>query len=157
MNAKKLSAASLTLFVVSLFVVSLLWVAPAQAQAPRLRLQNRTYNVTIVSEFGYPVRVGIFGYSTKAQVRIDFDGGRTGPDVYDQELFAGERVVCVWDHRGRALLVASVLIDSSGVLSLAPFFGGQAAGAAPRAAAGAAGGAGAAGAGIPRLKIKPKE
>lgn len=156
MNAKGLSVVSL-----SLFVLSFVAVAPADAQPPRLRLQNRSYNVTIVSEFGIPVRVGIFGYSTKAQARIDFDGGRTGPDVYDQELFAGERVICVWDPRGRALLVASVLIDSDGMLVLAPYFAGQAAAAvagdAPPAAANGEGENDQAAPGIPRLKIKPKE
>ena len=35
-------------------------------------------------------------------------------------------MVCVWDNRGRALLMASVLIDSNGTLALAPMYGGQA-------------------------------
>ena len=155
MNAKKLSVVSL-----SLFVLSLVWVAPIHAQLPRLRVENNTYKVTIVSEFGFPVRVGIFGYSTKAQVRIDFDGGQSGPDVYNQQLYAGERVVCVWDNRGRALLMASVLIDSSGTLTLAPLYGGQAgAGAAEGAEADAAdaGAAEAGAAGIPRLRVKPSD
>ena len=132
----------------------------AQAQVSRLRIQQRTYNVTIVSEFGIPVRVGIFGYSKQATFRLSFDGGRTGPDVYDQELIGGDRVVIVWDTRGRRLLVADLTVDSNGTLVLGPYFGGAAAARAGAAADGAArpraGAAAPLEGDIPKLKIKPK-
>lgn len=137
-------------------LVSLGSVNSAQAQLSRVRIQQKTYDVTIVSEFGIPVRVGIFGFSEKATFRLTFDGGRTGPDVYDQELIGGDRVVIVWDIRGRRLMAADLTVDSDGILVLGPQFA-----AAARAAAGAELPAGAAAAeapanDLPRLKLKPK-
>ena len=121
----------------------------ADAQVPRLRIQNnnRTYNIRIVSNFGQPVRVGIFGYSERATFRVSFDGGATGPDVYNQELIGGDRVVIVWDTNGRRLLVADLTVDSDGTLPLGPPM--AAFGANP----GARGAQGARGNDIPRLRI----
>lgn len=65
-----------------------------------------------------PVTVGIFGRQKDATCRIRFDGGRTGPDVYSQDLIAGERVVCVWDTNGALLFIADLSIDASGTLEL---------------------------------------
>lgn len=143
-------------FILSVLAYGLLSVVLADsspAQVPRLRVQtSRSYDVTIVSHFGIPVRVGIFGYSKDATFRLDFDGGRTGPDVYTQELIAGDRVIIVWDTRGRRLFVAEVTIDSKGTLHLEPQFGAAAAraeGGNPRVGGAAAEGD------IPRLKITP--
>ncbi len=140
------------------------------AQIPRIRIQQNSYDVTIVSEFGYPVRVGIFGFTERATFRLTFDGGRTGPDVYTQELIAGDRVLIVWDMRGRRLLVADLPVTNSGTLVLGPQIamaakradGAAAArGAAPARGAATPRGADAAKAdkanAIPRLKIKPKK
>jgi len=141
------------------FITVVAATSAADAQVPRVRIQQNTYDVTIVSDFGIPVRVGIFGYSERATFRLTFDGGRTGPDVYTQELIGGARVVIVWNTQGRRLLVADLTVDGSGTLVLGPQFARAAgaaalgAGAAPRAAEG--GGAPLEG-DIPRLKIKPK-
>ena len=148
-----------------LLVVGLLSVVlanPVQAQVSRIRIRQNTYDVTIVSEFGFPVRVGILGYSERATFRLTFDGGRTGPDVFEQELIAGDRVIIVWDARGRRLMVADLTVDSSGTLVLGPQFGAAArrgGGAAVRGGVPAGGRAAAAAPAegdIPRLKIKPK-
>ena len=155
MSNRKISLGLLVVGLLSVFLAD-----AAQAQVPRIRIRQNTYDVTIVSEFGIPVRVGIFGYSERATFRLTFDGGRTGPDVYDQELIAGDRVIIVWDTRGRRLMVADVTIDSSGTLVLGPQFGAAARrGAAVRGGAPAGGRAAAAapmGGDIPRLKITPK-
>jgi hypothetical protein len=65
-----------------------------------------------------PVTVGIFGQQKDATFRVRFDGGRRGPDVYSQDLIAGERVVCVWDTNGTLLFIADLNIDASGTLEL---------------------------------------
>jgi len=65
-----------------------------------------------------PVTVGIFGQQKDATFRVRFDGGRTGPDVYSQDLIAGERVVCVWEPNGTLLFIANLNIDASGTLEL---------------------------------------
>ena len=143
----------------SLLIACVLFVAftnSGQAQTRRVQIQpsQRSYDVTIVSEYGIPVRVGIFGYSTKATFRLTFDGGRTGPDVYEQELIGGDRVVIVWDTKGNRLMVADLTVDSDGTLVLGPLLYGAARGAAPKA--GKAKGAAAMKRDLPKLKIKPK-
>jgi hypothetical protein len=125
-----------------------------QAQVPRIQIRQGAYDVTIISEFGFPVRVGIFGYSEQATFRLSFDGGRTGPDVYQQKLIAGDRVIIVWDTRGRRLLVADLTVNSSGALVLGPQI---AAAAAKRETGNEPRGAKAKSNAIPRLKIKPKK
>ena len=138
-------------------LLSVVWANSAQAQVPRLRIQRKTYDVTIVSEFGIPVRVGIFGYSSDATFRLTFDGGRTGPDVFKQELIGGDRVLIVWDSKGNRLLVADLRVDSDGELIIGWPYGAAARGGAPNARARADGAAAARSNEIPRLKIKPKE
>jgi len=132
-------------------VISIWSESSVEAQVPRLRVAQRSHDVTIISRFGIPVRVGIFGYAKDATFRLDFDGGRSGPDVYTQELIAGERVVFVWDTARRPLLVAQVSIDSDGELELGPLY--AAAASEPGAARDAAPKEGF---GLPQLQIKPK-
>ena len=100
-------------------VLSLGWAGSASGQAiGNVRIRQDSYRVKIVSNFGIPVTVGIFGRQRDATLRVRFDGGRTGPDVYAEDLIAGERVVCVWDSRGSLLFIADLTIDSSGTLEL---------------------------------------
>lgn len=112
------------------------------------RIRQNSHRVKIVSQFGIPVTVGIFGRQEDATFRVRFDGGRTGPDVYSQNLIAGERVVCVWDGRGTLLFIADLNVDASGTLELP---GGVEYGGAAREGAAAAR---AARPDLPRLKIK---
>lgn len=147
MNAKKF-----TWLMCGVLTATILMTVAADGQVGRLRIQRGSYFVKIVSQYGFPVRVGIFGYSTQANCRIDFDGGRTGPDVYTQELIAGERVVFVWDRQQRPLLVARVTVDTNGTLVVGPGFGAAARGGP---AARAEAGAGAAPLNLPELKIEP--
>jgi hypothetical protein len=138
-------------------LLSVVYANWAHAQVPRVRIQQRSYDVTIVSEFGVPVRVGIFGYSSKATFRLTFDGGRTGPDVYEQELISGDRVVIVWDTKGNRLLVADLRVDSDGDLVLGWPTGAAARSGAAKGRAKKGGAAAAKANEIPRLKIKPTE
>ena len=95
------------------------WANSASGQVfGSTRIRQDSYRVKIISQFGMPVTVGIFGQQKDATFRVRFDGGRTGPDVYSQDLIAGERVVCVWDSRGSLLFIADLTIDSSGTLEL---------------------------------------
>ena len=116
------------------------------------RIRQDSYRVKIVSNFGIPVTVGIFGQAKDATFRLRFDGGRTGPDVYTQNLIAGERVVCVWDSSGSLLFIADLNIDASGTLELP---GPALYGAPRRDGAAAAAPARAPRPDLPRLKIQP--
>ena len=102
-----------------MLVVSAGWASPASGQITgSARIRPDSYRVRIVSNFGIPVTVGIFGQPKDATFRVRFDGGRSGPDVYTQNLIGGERVVCVWDARGALLFIADLTIDASGTLEL---------------------------------------
>ena len=95
------------------------WANSASGQVfGSTRIRQDSYRVKIISQFGMPVTVGIFGQQKDATFRVRFDGGRTGPDVYSQDLIAGERVVCVWDPSGVLLFIANLNIDASGTLEL---------------------------------------
>ena len=105
--------------VLSVLVVCVGWADSASGQITgSARIRQESYRVKIVSHFGIPVTVGIFGKQTDATFRLRFDGGRTGPDVYTQNLIAGQRVVCVWDSSGDLLFIADLNIDASGTLEL---------------------------------------
>lgn len=131
------------------FVLCAGWVSSASGQIGSARIRQDSYRVKIVSNFGIPVTVGIFGRQKDATLRVRFDGGRTGPDVFTEDLIAGERVVCVWDSRGALLYIADLLVDSRGTLELP--------GPAEYGAArdGAAAAARAEKPDLPRLKIQP--
>jgi len=133
------------------------WAGTASGQIiGSARIRQDSYRVKIVSHFGIPVTVGIFGRQQDATFRLRFDGGRTGPDVYTQNLIAGQRVVCVWDSRGDLLFIADLDIDASGTLELpgpAEYGAARRGGAAMRDEAAAPARAGRPD--IPRVKIQP--
>jgi hypothetical protein len=105
--------------VLGVLVLCVGWAGSASGQIiGSARIRQESYRVKIVSHFGIPVTVGIFGKQTDATFRLRFDGGRTGPDVYTQNLIAGQRVVCVWDSSGDLLFIADLNIDASGTLEL---------------------------------------
>ena len=105
--------------VLGVLVLCVGWAGSASGQIiGSARIRQESYRVKIVSHFGIPVTVGIFGRQTDATFRLRFDGGRTGPDVYTQNLIAGQRVVCVWDSSGDLLFIADLNIDASGTLEL---------------------------------------
>ena len=141
----------------SVLVLGAGWVGTASGQiVGSARIRQESYRVKIVSHFGIPVTVGIFGRQQDATFRLRFDGGRTGPDVYTQNLIAGQRVVCVWDSRGDLLFIADLDIDASGTLELpgpAEYGAARRGGAAMRDEAAAPARAGRPD--IPRVKIQP--
>jgi hypothetical protein len=104
---------------VGALALSLVWAASASGQVfGRARITSDSYRVRIVSQFGIPVTIGIFGRQDDATARIRFDGGRTGPDVTFRNLIGGERVICVWDAHGTLLFIADLIVDSSGTLEI---------------------------------------
>lgn len=131
------------------------WATSASSQVfGNARIRQDSYRIKIVSQFGIPVTVGVFGRQNDATFRVRFDGGRTGPDVYSENLIAGERVVCVWDTDGVLLFIANLNIDASGTLELP---GSQEFGAARRDGAAMLDGAAPARSpkpDLPRLRIK---
>ena len=95
---------------------------------------NQAYRVRVVNEMGMPIRIKMFSYAHDNYFHADL---RQGQSV-SQNLWAGDRVVGVWDRSGTVILTSSVRVDRNGILRLQPFFGVPAGemprGAAPRAA-----------------------
>ena len=83
-------------------------------------LEDNAYRLKIDStRFGAPHTVGIFGRPADAEVRIRFDGGRRGPDIYTiNRLTGGMRIICVWDTTGEIVFYDMVLVDRSGTLRI---------------------------------------
>jgi hypothetical protein len=96
------------------------FVATAFAQL-RIRpdLEDREYKVNIVSQFGVPVTIGLFGRKKDATSRLAYDGVQ--PDEVLWRLDGGERVVVVWDRKGRLMFASELLVDRSGTLEIPGF------------------------------------
>lgn len=95
------------------------------------------YRVRVVNKMDIPICVKIMPYGKTNYFHADL--ARNESDV--ENLWAGQRALCVWDDRtGELLIVARVNINRNGVLRIRPLWGepdrpGAPAGAAPRAAA----------------------
>jgi hypothetical protein len=134
------------------FVVCVAVATSASGQRiGRSRIRSSEYRVKVVSHFGIPVTIGIFGRQKDATFRVTFDGGRTGPDVYSLSLLSGERVICVWDTRGSLLFISDVVVDRSGTLDIPDVGYAPARGGAAERGEARDGGAGP---DIPRLRIR---
>ena len=116
--------------VVSSAVLSLLaiLVSVAVAQVGVLPIQpNQPYHtVRIVNEMGYPIRVKMVRYGSGRYLEEDLSLNRS----VSRDLYAGERVLCVWNRQQRLTLAAQVNVDTSGTLRIRPI-AYPAAGAAP--------------------------
>jgi hypothetical protein len=110
---KKTLAAGLA--VLSLAAVS---VGVTTAQIGRLPIEPRRpyYDVRIVNEMGYPVRVKMVRYGSGRYLEEDLSRGGS----VMRQLYAGERVLCVWNRSERLTLAAQVNVNTSGTLRLRP-------------------------------------
>jgi hypothetical protein len=124
------------------------------AQIGRLPIQpiepvQASYQVRLVNEMGYPIRIKMVRYGSGRYLEEDLS--RSGSVT--RELYAGERVLCVWDRSQRLTLAAQVNVDRAGTLRLRPI-------AWPAAEAGPLGAARRSQAGqsadpLPRLNVEP--
>jgi hypothetical protein len=118
--------------VVGVAVVSLaaLLAGATRGQIGRLPIQpsQSSYTVRLVNEMGYPIRVKMVRFGSGRYLEEDLS--RNGSVT--RELYAGERVLCVWSRDQTLRLAAQVDVDTSGTLRLRPI-AYPAAGAAPRA------------------------
>lgn len=111
--------------------------------------RGNAHRVRLVNEMGLPICVKIVGHGQRAFFHVDL--GRNRSVV--QLLYAGPRVLCVWDDRtGDLLVAASIDVNRSGTLRLRPiYFGAEGEpGAVPHARRPREGGAG-----LPSLEIEP--
>jgi hypothetical protein len=106
---------------------------------------NEAYRIRVINEMGEWIRLKIVGFRRDANYRVDMD-----PGDYDvQDLYGGQRVLCVWNREGNLLAVVAVNINRNGKLRIRQLYGS----AAERRAA-AAGAADENNAGLPTLEIE---
>jgi hypothetical protein len=118
MSANKTCVMLLGVFVLCLATMLTATAQIRITQGPR-DLEGNEYRVRIDSTgFGAPHTVGIFGRPKSSEIRISFDGGRRGPDVYAARLNGGMRIICIWDTDGDLVFFDSVLVDRNGTLRL---------------------------------------
>ena len=111
--------------------VAAVLVGVTTAQIGRLPIQpNQPYHsVRLVNEMGYPIRVKMVRYGSGRYLEEDLS--RNGSVTRD--LYAGDRVLCVWSRDQRLTLAAQVDVEMSGTLRIRPI-AYPAAGAAPMGA-----------------------
>ncbi len=91
-------------------------VVPAQIGRLPIRPIQQAYEVRLVNEMGYPIRVKMVRYGSGQYLDEDLPrGGST-----TRQLYAGERVLCVWNRNETLTLAAQVNVDTSGTLRIRP-------------------------------------
>ena len=103
----------------ALAALLLLGVSPTNAQRFKIepkRPQSASHNVQIINEMGFSIRLKLMGYQDGANYVLDM---RPGQRV-QQRLYAGQRVICIWDRKQHLRVAANVTIDRGGELRLRP-------------------------------------
>lgn len=95
-------------------VTALAGVTSAQFGRLPIEPERESYRVRLVNEMGYPIRVKMVRYGMGRFLEEDLPrgGGIT------RRLYAGERVLCVWDRNEQLTLAAQVNVNRSGTLRL---------------------------------------
>lgn len=101
-----------------LAAVVVAWAGVTSAQIGRLPIEpNRaSYEVRLVNEMGYPIRVKMVRYGTGQYLEADL---KTNGSI-TRQVYAGDRVLCVWNRNELLTLAVQVNVDSSGTLRLRP-------------------------------------
>ena len=124
-------------------------VTPAQVGRIQIRPNQRSHEVRLVNEMGYPIRIKMVRYGSGRYLEEDL-----GPNQSTtRQLYAGERVLCVWNRRQILTLAAQINVDTSGTLRIRPIAYPYAA-QAPRAGAPVRGAPKRAMEPLPRLKLE---
>lgn len=117
-----------------------------QGWGQQYEIEAEAYRVRVVNQMGIPICVKIIPYGRDTYFHADLRPGQS----MVQNLYAGHRVMCVWDDRnGRLVIAAGLLVNRDGVLRIRPLYvatpaPGAAEDATPRAAA----------AGLPAVEIE---
>ncbi len=107
---------SLPLF--SLVAVMALQSQVARSQVGNLQIEpnQQSYEVRLVNQMGYPIRLKMVRYGEGRFLEVDLPTNASTT----RQLYAGERVLCVWNHQRFLTLAAQVNVDSSGTLRIRP-------------------------------------
>ena len=99
-------------------LLAILTVGVTSAQIGRLPIQAdpSSYRVRFVNEMGYPVRVKMVRFGSGRYLEEDLARGSS----VTRELYAGERVLCVWSRDQTLRLAAQVNVDTAGTLRIRP-------------------------------------
>lgn len=94
------------------------WASVTPAQVGRLPIEPRqqAYEVRLVNEMGYPIRLKMVRYGSGQY--LDVDMPRNSSTI--RQLYAGERVLCVWNQGRTLTLAAQVNVDTAGTLRIRP-------------------------------------
>jgi hypothetical protein len=127
-----MSLRRLTLLALAIGVSGLAaWRCCAQYVIESDPVPNRWHRVRVVNDMGRAICVKIIPYGRNNYFHADLGPGQSNTD----DLWDGQRAMCVWDDRsGELLIAASVIVNRNGVLHVRPLFAAAAAGA-PKAAA----------------------
>jgi len=122
------------------------WHCLAQYEVePGPQVPRVSYRVRVINEMSRDVCVKIIPYGRTTFFHADLGRGQS----VVQDLYAGQRVLCVWDDRTGDLLIAGgVLINRNGVLRIRPLFADRASaapGERPKAAAA-----------VPMMELQPE-
>ena len=102
----------------SCLLLAALAPTPSRAQVGVLPIQpnQASYSVRLVNEMGYPIRVKMvrFGSGRYLEEDLRVNGSVT------RELYAGDRVLCVWNRGQTLTLAAQVNVNTSGTLRIRP-------------------------------------
>jgi len=137
-----------------LFLLAALVAIPTFLSAPATPVRGQievepdddtqAYRIRVINEMGEWIRLRIVGFRRDANYQVNLDQG----DYDVQNLYGGQRVLCVWNREGDLLAVVALNINRSGKLRIRQLYGNP---GEPRAAAGAAEGNKA---GLPSLEIE---
>lgn len=120
MTARKLTACGL-MIALSSVLWSLGFAQDYQVERdPEARVRPQAhYRVRVVNKMGIPICAKIMAYGKSGYFHADLDPNES--EVED--LWAGQRALCVWDDRtGELLIVARVHINQNGVLRIRPLW-----------------------------------
>jgi hypothetical protein len=91
---------------------------------------NSWHRVRVVNDMGRSICVKIIPYGRNNYFHADLAPGQSHTD----DLWDGQRAMCVWDDRtGQLLIAACVIVNRNGVLHVRPMFAAAAPGAAKAA------------------------
>jgi hypothetical protein len=87
----------------------------AQYQVEPESAHHYSYRVRVVNQMGRPICVKIIPYGHSNYFHADLGSNQSAT----RDLWAGQRVLCVWDDRnGKLLIAAQVNIKRNGVLRI---------------------------------------
>ena len=115
MAVRKMSVCGLIAILTSVVA----WHCYAQYQIEPEARQARAYRVRVINQMDRDICVKIIPYGRSGYFHADLDPGESETE----DLWAGQRVLCVWDdNTGRLLIASGLTVNRNGKLRIRPLF-----------------------------------